>query len=282
MQFTHRRHRLCSALTVLGIGLLAGPTAAEEIAATNSTALRPLSATIDLRPKFEAWGLKPRSQGSRPTCSVFTFTGALEFGVASAQQGGERLSVEFLNWAANQTGRGARDGGFFSDMWDGFASHGICAEKAMPYQAEFSSTNLPSLEAQAAAKTKLALELQLHWIKKWNVNTGLSNDEFSGIKQTLDAGWPVCGGFRWPKQDQWKDEVLQMCPPEEVFDGHSVLLVGYRDEANQPGGGVFIFRNTNRGGRDGFMPYAYAQAYMNDGVWIESKAGATSPRTNPR
>ena len=47
------------------------------------------------------------------------------------------------------------------------------------------------------------------------------------IKQTLATGWPVCGGFRWPKQDQWKNEVLQMSPAE-VFDGHSVLLVGYR------------------------------------------------------
>jgi len=71
-----------------------------------------------------------------------------------------------------------------------------------------------------------------------------------------------------------------MCPPEEVFDGHSVLLVGYRDDP--PGGGVFIFRNTNRGGRDGFMPYSYARAYMNDAVWIESKAQATSPPTNSR
>ena len=87
----------------------------------------------------------------------------------------------------------------------------------------------------------------------------------------------MCGGFRWPKQDEWKDDVLEMCPPEAVFDGHSVLLVGYRDAADQPGGGVFIFRNTNRGGRDGYMHYTYSQAYMNDAVWIQAKARQTIP-----
>jgi C1A family cysteine protease len=100
------------------------------------------------------------------------------------------------------------------------------------------------------------------------VNTGLTDEEFAGIKRTLNQGWPVCSGLRWPKQEKWKSDVLQMCPPEAVFDGHSVLLVGYRDDPNQPDGGVFIFRNTNRGGRDGFMPYAYARTYMNDAAWI--------------
>lgn len=267
----------------LGLCLMsawAGQAAATPpLGATREVAAAPDS--VDLRPALTKWGLKPRNQGSRPTCSVFTFTSALEFAAANAQQHGERLSVEFLNWAANQTGRGARDGGFFSEMWDGFAAHGICAEKEMPYQTEFNAANSPSAEVQAEAKAKLTLGLQLHWIKKWNVKTGLSANEFADVKKTLDRGWPACAGLRWPKQDKWQEDVLQMCPPEEVFDGHSVLLVGYRDDANQPGGGVFIFRNTNRGGRDGFMPYAYAQAYINDAVWIESKSQSANPEPRP-
>ena len=79
-------------------------------------------------------------------------------------------------------------------------------------------------------------------------------------------------GFRWPKQEQWVDDVLQMCPSNAVRDGHSVLLVGYRDDTAQPGGGVFLFRNTARNGWDGSMPYAFARAYMNDAVWIDYKS----------
>jgi len=45
-------------------------------------------------------------------------------------------------------------------------------------------------------------------------------------------------------------------------------LVGYQDDRAQAGGGVFIFRNTNRGRRNGYMPYEYAKAYMNDALWI--------------
>jgi hypothetical protein len=62
-----------------------------------------------------------------------------------------------------------------------------------------------------------------------------------------------------------------------------VLLVGYRDDATQPGGGVFLFRNTARNGRDGYMPYTFAQAYMNDAVWVDyrsrtnSRASASTP-----
>jgi hypothetical protein len=74
-----------------------------------------------------------------------------------------------------------------------------------------------------------------------------------------------------------------MCGPEGVRDGHSVLLVGYRDDPNQRGGGVFIFRNTAGGGTDGLMPYEYARTYMNDAIWInyESRAPATRADARP-
>jgi len=264
---------------MLVLGLLAHPMGAGEATPSAAVTSKPPveCKSVDLRSKLEQWGLKPRNQGSRPTCSVFTFAGALEYAVATAQSRGERLSVEFLNWAANQTGRSVRDGGFFSEMWDGFTAHGICAESEMPYRSAFSATNSPTAAIQAEAKQKLSLRLQLHWIKRWNVKTGLNTNEFAEIKRTLDRGWPVCGGLRWPIQEKWNDDNLQMCGPDEVFDGHSVLIVGYRDELNQPGGGVFIFRNTSRGGRDGYMPYRYAQAYINDAIWIESPRKPAQP-----
>lgn len=229
----------------------------------------PLPGQVDLRPELQEWGLTPRLQGGRPTCSVFTVAGALEFAVAKRQGHAPRLSVEFLNWAANKACGDKDDGGFFSDLWKGFAAYGICTEEDLPYRPTFDPAGSPSAAAMADAQTRLALGLRLHWIKEWNVNTGLTEEHLGAIKRTLNLGWPVCGGFRWPKQEQWQGDVLQMCPADAVRDGHSILLVGYRDEAAQPGGGVFIFRNTSHGGRDGFMPYAYAQNYMNDAVWVD-------------
>ena len=197
----------------------------------------------------------------------------VEFALAKRQGHGTRLSVEFLNWAANQTCGDTRDGGFFSDLWKGFTASGICRAEAFPYRTKFEPSSPPPAEALADAKTRLALGLRIHWLKEWNVKTGLTDAQQLGIQHALCQGWPVCAGLRWPKREQWVNEVLQMCPPDAVRDGHSVLLVGYRDELGQPGGGVFIFRNTSHAGRDGFMPYAYAQAYMNDALWIDCDPG---------
>ncbi|HRZ55607.1 MAG TPA: hypothetical protein P5525_09145, partial [Candidatus Paceibacterota bacterium] len=227
------------------------------------------SEAIDLRSEFDKLGLDRRRQGKRPTCSVFTVAGALEFAVAKRQGHCPRLSVEFLNWAANTVCGDAEDGAFFSDLWKGYAAHGICLEEDMPYAAALDPARAPTAEAMADAMTRLPLALRLEWIKEWDVKTGLTEAHLAAIKQTLAAGWPICGGFRWPKQAQWVDGVLQMCPADVVYDGHSVLLVGYRNDRAQPGGGVFLFRNTANDGRDGAMPFEYAAAYMNDAAWID-------------
>jgi hypothetical protein len=203
--------------------------------------------------------------------------GALEFAAARRQGHGTRLSVEFLNWAAGKVRGRAGDGGFFAELWAGFAAFGLCAEEDMPYRASFDPGQPPGAGALAAAKTRLLLGLRLHWIKEWDVDTGLTGEHLGRIKHTLSQGWPVCAGLRWPKQATWHEGVLEMCPAEAVYDGHSVLLLGYRDDAAQPGGGVLIFRNSAKDGQDGLMPYSYAEAYVNDAAWVDCET-----RTRPR
>ena len=224
---------------------------------------------IDLRPIFDRWGLETRRQGGRGTCSAFAVTDAIEFALASRERQATRLSVEFLNWASNQTTRTPEDGGFFSDLWNGCAKYGICPEEDMPYLDHFDPTVQPSEQALAHAKKVLELGLQLHWIKEWDPKRGLNDDQFAGVKRTLRQRWPVCGGFLWPKQQRWENGVLQMCPREAVRDGHSVVLAGYRDDPAMPGGGVFLIRNTAGHSRDGMMTYEYVRTYMNDAVWID-------------
>ncbi len=233
-------------------------------------------ADVDLRPAFAKWGLSPRIQGGRGTCSVFTITGAIEYALAHKRDGGTRLSVEYLNWASNKAINEMRDGGFFSDLWRGFAAYGICPEPNMPYRDKFDSALIPDIDTILSARTLLDEGLRLHWIKRWNVNTGLTAQQLAEIKHMLDSGWPVCGGFRWPRNVQWKDDLLVTPPPDGVIDGHSVLIVGYRDDPGQPGGGTFMFRNS-QSGRDAWMTYAYACAYMNDAVWIDYEQQTIAP-----
>lgn len=236
--------------------------------ATAAGRSRPAEKAIDLRPNLVRWKLEPRRQGGRGTCSVFAVTGALEYAVASKTRSGVRLSVEFLNWAGHKAANRTADGGFFSELWNGYEEYGICPEADLPYRERFDAELQPEPHALEHGKDLRKLGLSLRWIKEWDVKTGLTQEHLQAIKQTLRNKWPVCGGLRWPKQPVWKEGVLQMCPPEEVFDGHSVLLVGYRDDVNLPGGGVFLIRNSASGDDDGCLSYEYALNYMNDAAWI--------------
>jgi hypothetical protein len=200
-------------------------------------------------------------------------TGAIEYALASQHRAGTVLSVEFLNWASNEARTNTRDGGFFAELWAGFERHGICAETNLPYQKNFDAGFRPDERVLALAQEAVKAQLRLEWIKPWNVTTGLTEAQLQAIKRTLTRGWPVCGGLRWPKHASWKQNVLQMVPPAEVFDGHSVLLVGFKDDPAQPGGGVLLIRNSGAGPSDGALPYDYVRAYLNDAAWIEPAAG---------
>jgi hypothetical protein len=224
---------------------------------------------VDLRPRFQHWGLETRRQGPRGTCSVFAMVGAIEYATAAKQDRGTPLSVEFLNWAAHRAVRRRADGGFFSDLWRGYERFGICAEQALPYRAVYDADLLPDVAAVRQAREAQSLGLRMQWIKAWDVRTGLSPAQLEKIKTTLATNSPVCAGLRWPKQERWDHGVLRMCEPYAVFDGHSILLVGYRDDPGQPGGGVFLIRNSGGPSRDGALPYAYVSAYTNDAAWVE-------------
>lgn len=228
-----------------------------------------MKTSVDLRPRFKRWGLEPRAQGARGTCSVFAMVGAIEYAVARRLRKGIRLSVEYLNWAGHRaTGRTA-DGGFFSEIWQGFEAYGVCPEELMPYSTEYNPAIEPSRQAKEQAKRFRSLGLKLHWIKEWDVRTGSTEEQLLAIKRVLQRGFPVSGGSRWHKVEKWVNGVLQMCTPEEVFDGHSVLLVGYMDDAKQPGGGVFLIFNSGSAEREAMIPYEYVRTYLNDAVWIE-------------
>jgi hypothetical protein len=264
--------------------LLSGPCFAAALLSDTTPQSDLLAGCIDLRPTLEAWGLKPRSQGSRGTCSVFAVVGALEYAQAHQTGQGIPLSVEFLNWASNRAVGQMIDGGFISDLWKGFTRYGICPEKDLPYRDVFTLNLTPGEQAAELALEFLKSGFQLHWIKPWDLKTGLTEEQFIAIKQALNRKWPVCGGFRWPKTaKRWHDDILIIPPPEGVFDGHSVLIIGYRDDPNQPGGGLFLFCDSNFTGPGAyrFMTYHYARAYMNDAMWIDYKkdSGASCNET---
>jgi hypothetical protein len=207
---------------------------------------------VDLRPELERLGLAPRSQGPRPTCSIFTTCSALEFALARVEPRPLRLSPEFLNWAANQCSHDNADGDFFHQSLAGFEREGLCSESALPYAAAWDAAANPPPAALAQAQAlreRTRSELAIHWIVPWVPNRfGLSDEQFAEVKRTLAAGWPVAAG-----------------------SGHSRLLVGYRDDPAAEGGGTFVTCDSALAAW-GEVSYAFVHKDVADVFWVEGRA----------
>lgn len=206
----------------------------------------PLPKKVDLQKNFKLWNLKPRSQGSRNTCSVFVTTGAFEFALCKQQNGGTPLSVEYLNWACNkEIGNSKEDRGqFFHDLLKGFEDHGICHEELMVYEPAFKNS-APSAKALEDARKLRKMGFKTHWIKPWSKDAGMTDQQFEAIQRVLANGWPVCAG-----------------------SNHSRLFVGYEESSKLDGGGRFITRDSGLGGY-GEVTFEWTRKNVYDVFWIE-------------
>lgn len=226
---------------------------------------------VNLIRDFQKFGILPRVQGDRDTCSLFAITALAEFESArNSQPPHPRLSEEFLTWAAKAATAHKQDQAMFYEAVQGLNRFGICAEAEMPYEKTSDPKRKPSAAALADAKERSA-RWQAHWIKRWDLKRPLDDKQMQAIEEALATGHPVACGFRWPKTLRGH-EILEVPTPDKVFDSHSIVLVGYEKDDKHPGGGVFRFRNSDGPGWGdkgyGLMSFAYARAYANDALWL--------------
>ncbi|MBL9079170.1 MAG: hypothetical protein JNL08_16830 [Planctomycetes bacterium] len=205
-------------------------------------------APSDLRPAFAAYGLAPRGQGPRPTCSIFTTVAAFEFACARATGRGERLSVEYANWAANAATGRTCDGDFFHHALTGYERFGLCPEAAWPYAERFDVAAMPTPDALVAGGRRQAgsgARLRVRWIRPNDGTAGLSPAQFDDVVATLARGWPVAAG-----------------------SGHSRLLVGFTPDATAAGGGTFATLDSALARFDA-VPAAFVRGEVNDAFVVE-------------
>ncbi len=220
-----------------------------------SVAPPPATDASDLRPFFAAHGLPPRSQGPRPTCSIFTTVAAFEFAVAKVTGAGTRLSVEYANWAANAANGRADDGDFFHFATSGHERFGICRDELWPYAAAFDAQAVPAPDALVDGGRHLATiapRLRVRWIRPSDGKPGLDDAQFADVLRTLAAGWPVAAG-----------------------SGHSRLLVGYRADPAAAGGGTF-FTLDSALGAFAEVPAAFVRNDLYDAFVVEEASGAAA------
>lgn len=230
---------------------------------------------VDLRDEARTLGVyQTRVQGLRGTCSVFALSFLLDFMYAKhfGQQNAD-FSEEFLNYASNEAIGEKRDGGFFDDLDLGYQTFGDVGEASAPYANAF-NPNLTYSAAVLAQGRDLAPRLKAHFIKPWDPNTGLLPTQLLSIMLQIHEGRPVAAGLRWPREGKFKTETIagitmMTAPPAaDVYDGHSIVFVGYKVSDLFPGGGYLVFRNS--WGSDfmddgyGYMSFDYAKKYTND------------------
>jgi hypothetical protein len=224
---------------------------------------------VDLAPRMRAWGLPLKAQGPRGTCSVFAIVAAVEYALARRNACGTTLSEQFLNWATHEASGEAGDGGFFSDIWAGFRASGTCAVALAPYSETFDPGYRPGAEAIAQAAALTNKPFAFHWIKEWDVETGLTDEHVAAVEACLLSGWPVCAGMRWPRQAPWRDGILRAPDDAEVYDGHSVLVTGVGPDPVDPAGRLWWLKDSAAGGCARAVPVSYARRYVNDLAWVE-------------
>lgn len=239
----------------LAMGLLASGVARAQVPGIQQTprvsgppTVNPNNLTlygVDLRPQAAAKGLTVRSQGARPTCTLFATTFLIEYMQAFSARGDHHGSVEYMVWAANEAMGKADDGAFFEDVVAGYSKHGAVADAILPYGSTFTGAAPgEAVRLQGLGNRQLTGEM----IRPWDGSYGVSDAQIETMKAYLRAGVPVAGGFRLtgtPETVTIGDvQIWNTLPNLDGLYWHSMAVVGYQLAPAADGGGYFIIRNS--------------------------------------
>jgi len=233
----------------------------------------------DLRPTTTQLGLRIRDQGNRGTCSVHAMTFLVEYMAATRRNHNYfDLSEEYLNTVGNRASGKIDDGDFFAILDEGYRSYGIVPEGSFAYQSSYNQSLVPSAQLVTQGKASLQSDrLLARFVKPWNNTFGASDAQLGDVLKLLKANVPVAVGMWWPQKGKFQTTSvagvnliadLGRAPAGALVDGHSVVLVGYAQHSQFPGGGYFIFRNSwgpSWGDRGyGYISFQYLSRYAND------------------
>ena len=241
---------------------------------------------VDLRSRYRELKLISKSQGRRPSCSVFAVVSALEYQNAIVVGETEKLSEEYLIWATRKTlGFKSKpvvfkDGEISNDPNDADAGFNLIEvvqalrSYGVPLQEEMPNTFGKSM-AKIKEPTPELIEEAKNRRKVYSyVITGRENTEkIDGIIHALNEEVPVVIGMAWPHYKSLQNApVLRSQKPREDY-AHAVTLVGYRCKSRYLEDILFIFKNS--GGHEwgvaghGYVAYSYLEKHINSAIFLE-------------
>jgi C1A family cysteine protease len=219
-----------------------------------------LPVSVDLRPFCSP----VRDQGQLGSCTAFAMAAGLrEFMLWKTVE--TILSPAYLYYRERELeGTIYEDSGaYIRDGMKVLAKQGVCPEFDEPYNVHTFAIR-PSVKATTdALKYKIGAYHRVY--------------KLAGIKAALAEGLPVVIGMEVYESFEGDDVASSGFVPmpkrgEQILGGHAVLVVGYQNSADWPGGGYLIVKNSwsrNWGDKGYFyLPYKYVAGTKVTDMWV--------------
>ena len=278
-----------------GPALATRPILAERILSANQRLQRLANAfgttpnlgpVVSLQADFARLDLKVKSQGRRPSCSVYSMVSALEYQYFQLHGRADDFSEEYLVWATrrimgmvgnnglparNAMGEPITDSGFpLLAVAQAISVYGVALEAEMPARLR------PSRDSAAVPdRTLIDLSRQRRGIFIGEIPGADTLTLLNNIVHVLNAGVPVPAGIRWADDAQSRAGMLDKQPPL-ADGGHAITFVGYESPSCSPATTVFIFKNSygvnwGRGGY-GRVTWSYLEKNLLNAYVLDVRA----------
>jgi len=202
---------------------------------------------VDLRPELRELGLFSKSQGRRPSCSVFAVVGALEY-LSSRQGEPVQFSEDYAIWATRQylaEKQGERSGAYADndagfrliDVVRALDRYGLAPRDAMPNTFGLGMERIDPPEPELIERARRDFGIRALRIDV----AGNGSESTKRIVHCLNAGLPVVIGVGWPHENSLR--AAPMISGQNPISMHAVTLAGYRTDE----GGTnlrFVFKNS--------------------------------------
>lgn len=203
-----------------------------------------------------------KNQGQRGTCTAFALTFTHEiFQLYINKNLSIDLSEQYLYYKAKLIEGDNNCGAYLKSVINVLINHGQCLEIRWPYN--------PISACNDHGKKPLLVDSDALSRKPICIKLKNGIDIFKAI---INLGGTI--SFSIPVYDSWvkspevklTGRITMPIKDEKSIDGHSMVIIGYQNNSNFPGGGYFIIRNSwgtawasesPYGSGVGIIPYKY-------------------------
>jgi len=225
-------------------------------------------------------------QGQRGTCVAQAEGAAREFEERLVGKD-IRLSCQHLYYLCKKHDGHPGSGTYPSVAWERLYHDGICQEYIWPY----CRTQIPRNEGQGPPPSEARRDgLNYRVLRVTSVSSSNVSDLKSllsgsnGCARPASASIPIKTSFGNSETSR-TGKVVMPFPGESTRGWHRILLTGYQDDTNAPGGGYFHFRNSwgeqwapESSVKPGYglLPYAYFLQYARNVSKMERRQDSTT------